>query len=208
MSNIWGINILSIPHKFFVEDITHKGYVKFSRCIVPVGLILKNLTNTRNKFVICPIYSKIVDGKEVVVDIQIGVTGKAKFKEPQLMAVNREIGEELGMVLPYENLSQINCLDPPAKTMFWIDAATVVSSDTQIEHSIDTPWKNSLDNKDKRVCVCIVADLHEVTRLFESPNFMHRYSDHETDIAGVCAVPIDTALQYIINKQKRKGFKN
>jgi len=205
MSDKSVIDILNIPHRFFIENITHTTLVKFSTYIVPVGLVLKtciDLNVCENKFIMCPIYSKKLKGKEVVSDIQIGVTGKAKFKEPQLMAVNREIGEELGMVLPYEHISYIHCIDPPGKTMFWIDAKDVVSSDIQIEHSIDTPWKNAKDNKDKRVCVCVIADLQNATRLLGSPNFNHRYIDGEKDIVGVCAVPVSDAMNYIMNQQK------
>lgn len=206
MSQKSNINILNIPHRFFGDNITHNTLVDFSSCIVPVGLILQTLVEIKmfeNNYVLCPIYSRKVNGKEVVSDIQIGVTGKAKYGEPQIMAVNREIGEELGVVVPYDCLSNINCIDPPMKTMFWISASKTVSANYEIENSIDTPWKNAKDDRDKRVCVCIVGDMNEVTKLIEDESFSFRYNGFEKDIVGMCAVPISHALEYV--KSKKSG---
>ena len=71
----------------------------------------------------------------------------------------------------------------------------------EIENSIDTPWKNAKDDKEKRVCVCIVGDMNEVTKLIEDESFSFRYNGFEKDIVGMCAVPISHALEYIKSKQ-------
>lgn len=193
------ITLTNFPHRFFDPENVICGLsfrVPFSRYYVKSKQILSKLAycdTIKNKYVLCPVYGKKQVDKMIPSDIQIGVTGKAKITEPTKMSVNRELGEELGIIVPYDKIFENIVSDVSNPSLFSIDAKNTILADNYIER--DLPSWSGEDDHDRKIAVCIIGTKQEVTKILTSDNFGYRYKNHEEDIIGVIAIPLWIALK-------------
>jgi hypothetical protein len=193
------ITISNFPHRFFkpfnvICGLSYK--VPFSRHYVKVKNILNkfSLNNSINdKYVLCPIYGKKQDEKLVPTDIQIGVTGKAKVTEPIKMSVNRELGEELGLIVPYNNLEEHIHGDINNPSLFVISVKNMICPNNDIENNVTRWW--GPDDHYRKIGICVIGTKDEVMKVLSSESFGYRYLNAEKDIIGVISIPISLALQ-------------
>lgn len=193
------ITISNFPHRFFDPENVICGLsfrVPFSRYYVKSKHILSKYVyknSSKNKYVICPVYGRKQLNKMIPSDIQIGVTGKAKITEPIKMGVNRELGEELGIIVPYEKLSENIISDTSNPSLFLIHAKNTILANNDIEMKL--PSYPDEEDYDRKIGVCIIGTQEEMTEIFSSENFGHRYKNNEQDIIGVIAIPLLIALK-------------
>lgn len=193
------ITISNFPHRFFDPENVICGLsfrVPFSRYYVKSKQILSKYVYNKsviNQYVLCPVYGKKQVDKFVPNDVQIGVTGKAKTTEPIKTSVNREIGEELGIVVPYEKIFEDIISDVNNPSLFLIHAKNTILATNYIEKN--SPSWSGEDDYDRKIGVCIIGTKEEVTKILTSENFGYRYKNHEEDIIGVIAIPLSIALR-------------
>ena len=193
------IRISDFPHAFFkpFTVICGLGFkIPFSRHYVKVKHILNKFSinnDVTNKYVLCPIYGKKQDDKLVPTDIQIGVTGKEKVGEPVKMSVNRELGEELGLIVPYNNLTDHIHGDINNPSLFVISAKNMIHPNNDIENSVTRWW--GPDDDYRKIGICVIGTKDETSKLLLADSFGYRYSYAEEDIIGVISIPISLALQ-------------
>jgi len=145
-------------------------------------------------FVACPIYGRDTGGTWIPSDIQIGVTGKAKINEPVKMAVNRELGEELGICVPYDNIQCIK-MHPSDPYLYLMDAKHVVIADKNHEDVAND--YTGRDDIYRKLGVCVIGSSQDMERLLTRSDSGFRYRDSEPDIIGMIAIPITLAMDYV-----------
>lgn len=94
---------------FTIETVKDGTVIKFSKCVLK-GLadVYKNIIDKFDQsdqsnqdyqlskyYVVCPVYTS--KSTKNILDTQLSVTGKSKIKEPDHLAVIREVQEELGI---------------------------------------------------------------------------------------------------------------
>lgn len=197
------ITITNFPNRFFADKNVICGLsmrVPFSRYYAKAKLILNKYANENEiegKYILCPIYGRKQDNKTIPTGIQIGLTGKAKTTERIKSAVNREISNEFGVIVPYDKLDHI-ISDINNPSLFLINTKNIVSAtyDSGLEHE----HEDEEDDINRKIGICIVGNKEESLKILEDKCFNYRYSNREDDdIAGVICIPVLIALEQMGN---------
>lgn len=203
MKTVYNVNIMNHPHRFFNKSrITGKvSNVPFSSCYKKSKEILyrfSEINNPNGVFVACPIYGKKTPvGLWEVSDIQIGVTGKAKYLEPIEIAVNRELGEELGICVPPEKLNII-VSHPCNPSIFIVNACDTISVSPTLVSKIGI--NRDPDDNYRKIGVCVIGSKEAGMRLLSDDFFSVRLVEAEPDIIGVIMIPVNLANSYMQKK--------
>lgn len=200
MQSVNHVNMDNTRYVLFDKTLSSNSkHVIFSNYIKKASKMIQylvyNLKETliEEPYILCPIYGDPSTGE--MSDIQIGVTGSAKYGERTVTAVNRELAEELGIFFPPYNLETeyrfINHQSDPS--LFAVSASKLgsVKGDEQ-----EVP-NSSEDDRSRKICVIVFSNLENVDRLFSSPDVSKRFSDNEKDIIGMAAVNIIQITNFI-----------
>ncbi len=172
------------------------------------ALFDKNIPD--NHYVICPIYATHLD-------YQLGVTGHVKIGEDPYLALVREAGEEVGILLP----SKITKARGDLKIDFpkyqekklhsekncWIfDIGTYPNSFVPKEFNNENIDVHKNDDKNKKgVGVIIHGNLDIITKYLSQDKI---YTFRDTDnIIGVVAISIKKAREHVTYKRNKNKIK-
>lgn len=204
MSNNSKITITNYHHRFFDDKnvICGMSYqVAFSKYYLKAKELLNKLSlrqDIESKYVLCPIYGKKQDSKWIPTDIQIGVTGKAKTTETTKYAVNRELGEEIGIIVKPDLINEHIKSDLSNPSLFVLNVTNTISLDSDMGDIFNYDY--GVDDHNRKIGICVIGVKEDIIKMLLDKSFNYRLKNREKDIIGIISIPIILALNYMNKK--------